>query len=587
MRTNGIKRVLAFCFALFMLVGMAKVAVIDASAEEPGTSLPLPADSWNEGRIRVDLDAGETDRRNVTVKAYKLVSVHTGALQGTDSPAYQPQLPEYTWESGIAGWIRANYPNYIGPAPEGKPADDSVQEAFSTDQIVDNAFELQVLYGRIEAAIMNGTISGLPSVAVAAPEEGTASISGLTMGVYLVTATGGTAVYRPTVLSITPEDKDSDGIWTITSPAAGVLKSSPVSLVKTITAVNNASAEVVSSDGKRAVAGIGDTVSYKLEVDVPTYPSQSVSMDFRITDTLSEGLTLTEGSVKVEADGTEIQDLSDRIGVSGQVLTIDLTPDISKDVPNPIDGKTKLVVTYDAVLNEKAVLGVDADGKGNLNTAALTYSNNPYGVPDAAANSRAADDTVSNTRTVTDTATVFTFGIEVTKVQKGTTNPLSGAQFELKDAAGNKINFTGTDGTYTKDAQGTAILTTGTNGKLTIKGLAPGQYKLKETKAPAGYVLSAAETEITIADTNFNGIPDSKEQPTTDTTTTQTTTTQTTEKDKDNGLVSITVENTKGFTLPRTGGIGTVLFSMIGIVLMGSGVLLVAVFLRKRFGKSR
>ena len=47
------------------------------------------------------------------------------------------------------------------------------------------------------------------------------------------------------------------------------------------------------------------------------------------------------------------------------------------------------------------------------------------------------------------------------------------------------------------------------------------------------------------------------------------------------------IKNTKGFTLPRTGGIGTVLFSMIGIVLMGSGVLLVAVFLRTRFGKSR
>ena len=570
MRTNGIKRVLAFCFALFMLVSMAKVAVIDASAEETDTTLPLPEDSWSEGCIRVDLDAGETDRRNVTVKAYKLVSVHTGALQGTDPAAYQPQLPEYTWESGIAGWIRANYPNYIGPAPEGKPADDSVQEAFSTDQIVDNAFELQVLYGRIEAAIMNGTISGLPSVAVAAPEEGTASISGLTMGVYLVTATGGTAVYRPTVLSITPEDKDSDGIWTITSPAAGVLKSSPVSLVKTITAVNNASAEVVSSDGKRAVAGIGDTVSYQLEVDVPTYPSQSVSRAFIIKDTLPEWLTLTQGTIKVKmSDGTELQNLSDRIRVEGQVLTIDLTPDANKTIQNPIDGKRKLLVTYDAKLNAKATLGE----AGNVSTASLTYSNNPYDEASA--------------KIVDDIATVYTFGIEVTKVQKGTTNPLSGAQFELKDAAGNKLDFTGTAGTYTKAAQGTAVLTTDTNGKLTIKGLAPGTYKLKETKAPAGYVLSAAETEITIADTNFNGIPDSKEQPTTDTTTTQTTTTQTTEKDKDNGLVSITVENTKGFTLPRTGGIGTVLFSMIGIVLMGSGVLLVAVFLRKRFGKSR
>ena len=203
--------------------------------------------------------------------------------------------------------------------------------------------------------------------------------------------------------------------------------------------------------------------------------------------------------------------------------------------------------------------------------------------PDAAANSRAADDTVSNTRTVTDTATVFTFGIEVTKVQKGTTNPLSGAQFELKDAAGNKINFTGTDGTYTKDAQGTTVLTTGTNGKLTIKGLAPGQYKLKETKAPSNYVMSSNEIAITIKDykdEDINGILDSKESQSTTEGDTQVPST-------DNGLLSITVENTKGFTLPRTGGIGTVLFTMVGIVLMGGGVLLIAVFLRKRFGKAK
>lgn len=235
-----------------------------------------------------------------------------------------------------------------------------------------------------------------------------------------------------------------------------------------------------------------------------------------------------------------------------------------------ITGKTKLVVTYDAQLNADAPLGE----AGNVNTASLTYSNNPY---DA-----------DSEKIVVDTATVYTFGIEVAKVAKGTKTGLQGAVFELKlKDTMQKIGFTGSGGAYTKAADGTAALTTGTDGKLTLKGLAPGTYKLKETKAPAGYVLSAAETEITIADTNFNGIPDSKEQSTTDTTTTQTTTTQTTEKDKDNGLVSITVENTKGFTLPRTGGIGTVLFSMIGIVLMGSGVLLVAVFLRKRFGKSR
>ena len=290
------------------------------------------------------------------------------------------------------------------------------------------------------------------------------------------------------------------------------------------------------------------------------------------------GLTLqTDGIKVVDQAGDEITIPTGLITATERTLTINL------DNSDLITGKTKLVVTYDAQLNASATIGTE----GNVNTAELTYTNNPYvTVPadtDFAAKARAVSgsDNTKNTKTFMDIATVYTFGIEVAKVAKGTKTGLQGAVFELKlKDTMRKIGFTGSGGTYTKAADGTAALTTGTDGKLTLKGLAPGTYKLKETKAPAGYVLSAGETEITIADTDFDGIPDSKEQSTTDTTTTQTT-------EKDNGLVSITVENTKGFTLPRTGGIGTVLFSMIGIVLMGSGVLLVAVFLRKRFGKSR
>ena len=558
MRTNRIGRMLAFCFALLIAVSAVQCSVVSASAAA------LPGDTWTEGSITATLDTKEQEAENVTVNAYKLVSVHTAQLDGTNPAVFQPSMPEYTWESGIADWVRTNYSDYIGD--EG---DNSVQEVFSTENTKITAAELAEFYGKIEAAIMKKEIIGLTTQSVMAADDRTALISGLTMGVYLVTATGGTAVYRPTVAMITPEE--SNGSWTIMENAQVGLKSSPVSLVKTITAVNGASDKVEPKDGKRAVAGIGDTVSYRLEVDVPEYPSQSVSRAFSIQDTLPEGLTLTQDTIKVKmSDGTELQNLSDRIRVEGQVLTIDLTPDAGKTIQNPIDGKRKLLVTYDAQLNADAPLGE----AGNVNTASLTYSNNPY---DA-----------DSEKIVVDTATVYTFGIEVAKVAKGTKTGLQGAVFELKlKDTMRKIGFTGSGGTYTKAADGTAALTTGTDGKLTLKGLAPGTYKLKETKAPAGYVLSAAETEITIADTNFNGIPDSKEQPTTDTTTTQTTTTQTTEKDKDNGLVSITVENTKGFTLPRTGGIGTVLFSMIGIVLMGSGVLLVAVFLRKRFGKSR
>lgn len=557
MRTNRIGRMLAFCFALLIAVSAVQCSVVSASAAA------LPGDTWTEGSITATLDTKEQEAEKVTVNAYKLVSVHTAQLDGTNPAVFQPSMPEYTWESGIAGWVRKNYPDYIGHV-----GDNSVQEVFSTENTKITAAELAEFYGKIEAAIMKKEIIGLTTRSEMAADDRTASISGLTMGVYLVTATGGTAVYRPTVAMITPVE--SGGSWTITENAQVGLKSSPVSLVKTITAVNAASDNVVSGDGKRAVAGVGDTVSYKLEVDVPEYPSQSVSRIFTIADTMPNGLTLqTDGIKVVDQTGNEITIPTGLITATERTLTINL------DNSDLITGKTKLVVTYDAKLNANAPLGE----AGNVNTASLTYSNNPYDADSA--------------KTVVDTATVYIFGIEVAKVAKGTKTGLQGAVFELKlKDTTQKIGFTGSGGTYTKAADGTAALTTGMDGKLTLKGLAPGTYKLKETKAPAGYVLSAAETEITIADTNFNGIPDSKEQSTTDTTTTdttttQTTTTQTTEKDKDNGLVSITVENTKGFTLPRTGGIGTVLFSMIGIVLMGSGVLLVAVFLRKRFGKSR
>ena len=557
MRTNRIGRMLAFCFALLIAVSAVQCSVVSASAAA------LPGDTWTEGSITATLDTKEQEAENVTVNAYKLVSVHTAQLEiqsPTDPTEYQPAMPEYTWESGIAGWVRKYYRDYIGAAADGgNPADDSVQEVFSTGN-EDSSKDISAavaanFYAEIEAGIMGGTIHLSPVPLTVSGK--TASVSGLTMGVYLVTATGGTAVYRPTVAMITPEE--SNGSWTIMENARVVLKSSPVSLKKTITAVNgSAGTTAVSSDGKRAVAGIGDTVSYKLEVDVPEYPSQSVSRIFTITDTMPDGLTLqTDGIKVVDQVGDEITIPTGLITATERTLTINL------DNSDLITGKTKLVVTYDAQLNADAPLGE----AGNVNTASLTYSNNPY---DAASK-----------KTVVDTATVYTFGIEVAKVAKGTKTGLQGAVFELKlKDTTQKIGFTGSGGTYTKAADGTAALTTGTDGKLTLEGLAPGTYKLKETKAPAGYVLSAGETEITIADTDFNGIPDSKEQPTTDTTTTQTT-------EKDNGLVSITVENTKGFTLPRTGGIGTVLFSMIGIVLMGSGVLLVAVFLRKRFGKSR
>ena len=178
---------LAFCFALLIAVSAVQCSVVSASAAA------LPGDTWTEGSITATLDTKEQEAEKVTVNAYKLVSVHTAQLDGTNPAVFQPSMPEYTWESGIAGWVRTYYPDYIGAAADGgNPADDSVQEVFSTGN-EDSSKDISAavaanFYAEIEAGIMGGTIHLSPVPLTVSGK--TASVSGLTMGVYLVTATG-------------------------------------------------------------------------------------------------------------------------------------------------------------------------------------------------------------------------------------------------------------------------------------------------------------------------------------------------------------------------------------------------------------
>ena len=84
----------------------------------------------------------------------------------------------------------------------------------------------------------------------------------------------------------------------------------------------------------------------------------------------------------------------------------------------------------------------------------------------------------------------------IQKRDSATGQPLSGAEFRVTTAAGCEVGLDGVIGTSTLTQNG--IFTTDGQGEITITNLAPGAYVLTEIKAPTGYVMDRASTNVVI-----------------------------------------------------------------------------------------
>ena len=84
----------------------------------------------------------------------------------------------------------------------------------------------------------------------------------------------------------------------------------------------------------------------------------------------------------------------------------------------------------------------------------------------------------------------------IQKRDSATGQPLSGAEFRVTTAAGCEVGLDGVIGTATLTQNG--IFTTDGQGEITITNLAPGAYVLTEIKAPTGYVMDRASTNVVI-----------------------------------------------------------------------------------------
>lgn len=326
--------------------------------------------------------------------------------------------------------------------------------------------------------------------------------------------------------------------------------------------------------GNHASAEVGDTLTFKLTSTVPD-PSEWDHYQFKFNDTLSKGLTFNN-DVKVSIDDTPLTasnptqynvNFTNGNGTGDSTLVINLgtfdeTDQIydAKQLFSSNVGKT-ITVTYTVTVNENAVIATD-----DPNTVNVSYTNGPN---------------KDNLGTSEEEKThQYTFGFDVHKVDGTNLGTfLPGAEFELRATAdGDGIQLisdqkeasptyrpakeTGV-GTYEDGA--TTVAKVGTDGKLHFTGLKEGVYYLVETKAPEGYNVLTEPVIVKIAASyNEDGTLKNWVAQIVETASEEVVV-------GDTNSSTIQVENNKGTLLPGTGGMGTVIFTVIGVAVIAGG----------------
>lgn len=358
-------------------------------------------------------------------------------------------------------------------------------------------------------------------------------------------------------------------------------KDEPVNVDKSI--IEDGEKENVSTNN------VGDTLTYQVDADIPHYDASTNTqmVKYIITDTLRKGLDFyregdSENNIDIIVSNFSGESKTLKPGtLETHQTTIGEEPYTYYSVTDgdyavSYDGKTMTLVfdypdimaynnlqlNYQVKINEDAVIGVE----GNPNQVDLEYTNN---------------NKTWNTSVPEDETKSFVFGLKINKIdpniKEEDKQALQGAEFQLlRD--GTPI------ATYTFDENGDRVLNsnngltavTNEDGIAYLLGIDEGTYTLKETKAPNGYILPEEGLELVITDADEEGNVDGN----------ATYTLGGKELDvfediADGSVATATIENNKGFNLPRTGGAGTWMFAVGGILIM-AGMATAFVKLRKK-----
>ncbi|WP_125141775.1 SpaA isopeptide-forming pilin-related protein [Clostridium transplantifaecale] len=609
-----LKKVSASLLTAALVAGLCFPAFATSKGE--GTAVKVTEGSTADITVGVSNPEDGSANGGDTLQAYKVVSI-----------TYADNKLSYEFTDAFKAFLAANETW----ASEIRTPDDYAEVSNESEK-------LKELLGNFAAYVKDQKITPDKSVTDEENGDGVVTFDSMPMGQYIIVGAGtskGAKIYQTVTAEVNPTVVDGSPVLYPEYTVA--MKTSKPSVDKAITGGTVADDKIPDKEGlegdkhdgkHQQTSEIGKEITYQLKVSVPTYPEGATNKTFYVGDMLSKGLDFVDGSLKVTGNDTtttkelakdddytlgvtEIKDPESSLKTGTQLF-------VDFDFDN-ISAYTTVVIEYKAKLNADANLGTT---EGNPNNVELIYSNDPYngnswkpgdgGDRPGHKNGYGKDE---------DLEIVHMYALVIDKFEeKHEGEKLSGAEFELyrDEACTDPVT----------DADGNVVLVTDANGAAQYAGLEMGDYYLKETKAPEDYNLMTEVVKIEINATNIpfftkrvtsvnhytyttnsgeaespvpaeiNGVPAYMNPATGEVKTfadstevtegfeiayvksTITEETEVIEINKDaaggKGYYKAGISNNKGAHLPSTGGMGTTMFTVIGIVLMlGAAIVMI------------
>lgn len=462
--------------------------------------------------LTVNVKGGQ-NLKGQTISLYKLFDLSTSKSGETTNYAYTV--------SKTTGYKDA-LKSALGTSLQGTTDEDYANAVLNLGK--DNSDAVQKFANDFTATALKSNLSATKTSNKITEPKTSFDFNNLTPGYYLVYVTGGKEIQS----SLVTVEKETNTVN---------LKTEAPSITKT------ADKDTVS---------IGQVVKYTVTGSVPDTTGYAEYV-YNIHDTLSSGLDFvndengaptSDGNVKVTVAFKDATDAS----TAPTTATLDtankrkMSLDLSAWVKaNQTNKGKEFTVTYYAKVNKDAVVT-------EKNKAQLEYGNKPG----------------ETTTTTPSEAKTPTYPLDINKIKTGSKEKLAGAKFSLytseTDAKNgtNPIKVTGSNGNYVVNPESTttefeSVKSIDVEGyNLRVNGLAEGTYYLVETKAPDGFNKLTAPIVIKITKSTTSNEEDwtlSKND--------------VKEEDK-----IIDVENSTGSMLPSTGGMGTIAFTVVAVLLV-------------------